>query len=100
MKLCGHPPSDWNAELFTPSYASNGQGDSVDLRSIMKEKYNTCNNESQRHIYGDHQLLIELDERGDAWHLSDAAWQCQLLPEGHIVQNTLTEDFYMVWAVA
>jgi hypothetical protein len=100
-RLCGHAPASFNSEFFTPSWASNSDGDSVDLRSILdeKKKFNTFTNESMRQTYFDSALLLDLHRRGQ-WHLAEAAWRCCLVPHGHIMHDTVTSEFWMLLAVA
>jgi hypothetical protein len=97
MRLCGQPPPEFNNDYFTPAYASNGDGDSIDLRSILKsdEKWQTFSNASIRQQYADSHLLVELHARGQ-WHLADAAWRAGLLPAGHIVRDCMQDADFMV----
>jgi hypothetical protein len=96
-RLCGHPPADWNANVFSVSYAADGEQDSVNLRQIMdaKIKFVTFNNDSYAETYADMQMMVELKRRGQA-HLADAAWHGQLLPLGHILHDSVADDHIMV----
>lgn len=99
-RLCGHPPPDFSAEFFVPSYASNGENDSIDLRSILRteEKFLSFTNESMRQTCADLKLLVECHKTGN-WHFAAAAWHVGLLPEGHLVQDITTDAIYLVLKV-
>jgi hypothetical protein len=53
-----------------------------------------------RQTFFDNALLLDLNRRGQQWHLAEAAWRCCLVPQGHIVHDTVTSDLWMLIAAA
>jgi hypothetical protein len=95
-RLAGHPPASFNQDKFTPSWSASGEQDSIDLKSILKGKFHTFSLAGSRQTYGDAHFMIDLHERGRE-HLADAAWHAQLLPLGHVIHDTLSGEYLMLF---
>ena len=88
--------SEFNGALFSLSHASNGDGDSVDLRGIMRtQSWPSPNTTSTRQLWAQQQLFLVL-HRENLWDQAMSAQYVSLLPEGEFVLDRKTSDVFLV----
>lgn len=75
----------FNAGLFAPVHASNGEKDSADLYGILAAKaWPSFTAQSLKHTVSNLYFFKFLHQTNQ-WAQADGAWAVQMLPEGHIL---------------